>query len=224
MYANIDLKKDRKIKENDYYKITFAAVFPVVLWLIHFSAAFLNLNLTSFGILPRTFTGLPGILLAPLIHDDFQHLISNSIPLFILGLGIFYFYPRASLRVFFFIYFLTDILVWLFARYAFHIGASGVVYGFVSFLFFSGVFRKDTRSVALSLLVTFLYGGMIWGIFPSGEKISWESHLAGLITGFVASVVFKKFDPPRKYDWEDEDENPDSGLPEISHDPDKNQF
>ncbi|MDH3269179.1 MAG: rhomboid family intramembrane serine protease [Ignavibacteria bacterium] len=177
------------------------------------------------GLLPRNFIGLLGIVTSPLIHADFSHLISNTIPLTILGVIIFSFYPKVSYILFIFIYILTGLLVWMFARQVYHIGASGLVYGFVSFLFFSGIFRRDNKSIALALVITFLYGGLVWGMIPGLKGISWESHLFGAITGLLAAYMFRKIDPPtKKYDWEDEPDDFDVNELEVSYDPEKNKF
>jgi membrane associated rhomboid family serine protease len=184
-----------------------------------------NLDLSTMGILPRVPSGLIGIVTAPLIHADFSHLISNTAPLFILGWIIFFFYPKISYLLLAFIYLLTGLLVWLLARQVYHIGASGIIYGFVSFLFFSGIFRRDNKSIALALVVTFFYGGLVWGVLPGMKGVSWESHLFGAITGFAGAYLFRNVDPPKKkYDWEDEPDDFDVDKLEISHDPEKNKF
>ncbi len=167
---------------------------------------------------------LIGIFTSPLIHGGFSHLISNTAPLIFMGLGIFYFYPKAAYKVFAIIYFGTGILVWIFAREVYHIGASGIIYGFVSFLFFSGIFRKDNRSIALALIVVFLYGGLIWGVLPVEKGVSWESHLFGGIVGILAAFIFRKVDPPKKYEWEDEESEIPANKLEVSYDADKNDF
>lgn len=198
--------------------------FPLTIWIIHLFTQIFNFYPYKLGILPRNTEGLIGIFTSPLIHSDFSHLISNSFPLVLLGLGIFYFYPQSAYKVFAFVYLCTGILVWLFAREVYHVGASGVVYAFVSYFFFNGLFRRDTRSITLSLIVVFLYGGLVWGILPGLEGISWESHLFGAISGMIASFVFRKSDPIKKYDWEnDESEIPAREL-EVSYDPEKNKF
>jgi membrane associated rhomboid family serine protease len=199
-------------------------IFPAVLWIVHLVSVVFNLNLAWMGILPRTTAGLLGIITGPLIHAGFPHLISNSFPLVILGWIIFFFFPKVAYRLFFFIYLLTDILVWCFARQVYHIGASGMIYGFLGFLFFSGIFRRDNKSIALALLVTFLYGGVVWGILPGQEGISWESHLFGALTGLLAAFLFRKIDMPKKYDWEDEPDDFNVDELEVSYDPEKNKF
>jgi len=184
-----------------------------------------SIDLTRMGLLPRNLIGLLGIITSPLIHADFSHLISNTIPLVILGWIIFFFYPKVSYILFIFIYILTGLLVWIFARQVYHIGASGVVYGFVSFLFFSGIFRRDNKSIALALVITFLYGGLVWGMIPGLKGISWESHFLGAITGLLAAYMFRKIDPPsKKYDWEDDPDDFDVNELEVSYDPEKNKF
>jgi membrane associated rhomboid family serine protease len=206
-------------------KLLTPLLFPVVLWAVHLISLLFNDDLSKLGLLPRNFLGLLGILTSPLIHADFSHLISNTIPLIVLGYIIFYFYPKVSYMLFIFIYLVTGLLVWIFARQVFHIGASGIVYGFVSFLFFSGIFRRDNTSIALALVITFLYGGLVWGMIPGWKGISWESHLFGAITGLIAAYLFRKIDPPKKkYDWEDEPDDFDVDKLEVSYDPEKNKF
>lgn len=212
-------------KQQTVSKFLMPLFFPVLLWTIHLLSLLLNLDLTRLGILPRNFAGLLGIITSPMIHADFSHLISNTIPLVVLGWIIFFFYPKVSYLLFGIIYFFTGLLVWIFARPVYHIGASGIVYGFVSFLFFSGIFRRDNKSIALALIITFLYGGLVWGMIPGWKGISWESHLFGAFIGLVAAFLFKKIDPPaKKYDWEDEEDDFDVDDLEVSYDPKKNKF
>ena len=151
--------------------------------------------------------GLLGILLGPLIHGGLGHLAANSLPLIILGMGIFYFYTPIAYRVFFFIYLTSGMMLWFGGRAGYHIGASGLVYGFAAFLFLSGIIRKNIRLMAISLLVAFLYGGMIWGVLPIDPNVSWEGHLFGGISGLAVAFLYKDRGPQRKrYDWEIEEE------------------
>ena len=170
------------------------SAFVFIIWVIHITQTVLNLNFYLYGIFPRKVTGLIGIVTAPLIHSNFPHLISNTPMLLLLGVAIIYFYPESAYKAFLSIYLLTGIFVWLFARTAYHIGASGLIYGFLGFLFFSGVFRRDNRSIALALLITFLYGGLIWGILPGIREVSWEAHLSGGIAGIISAFIFRKLD------------------------------
>jgi membrane associated rhomboid family serine protease len=191
-----------------FFSLFYPIVFVMLLWLIKFYEIISNNNLSWYGIYPRTVHGLIGIFAAPLLHADFDHLLSNSLPLLILGTIMFYFYRPIAFQVFFWVYLMTGVWVWAAARESYHIGASGILYGFVSFLFFSGVFRKDTRLLALSMFVVFLYGGTVWGILPFKNGISWESHLLGSLAGLITAYNFKKEGPaPRVYDFGDEEEN-----------------
>ena len=214
-----------KTKKQTISKFITPLFFPLLLWIVHLISFFFQIDLTRMGILPRNLAGLLGIITSPMVHGDFSHLISNTIPLVVLGWIIFFFYPKVSYLAFGFIYFFTGLLVWIFARQVYHIGASGVVYGFVSFLFFSGLFRRDNKSISLALIITFLYGGLVWGMIPGWKGISWEAHLFGAITGLAAAYLFRKIDPPaKKYDWEDEEDDFDVDELEVSYDPEKNKF
>ena len=198
--------------------------FPVILWIVYFVSLTTNINLDRMGILPRNLLGVLGIVTGPVVHANISHLLSNTVPLMILGWAIFYFYPKVSYKAFFVLYILTGVFVWLFARQVYHIGASGIVYAFVSFLFFSGIFRKDNKSISIALIITFLYGGIIWGVLPGQKGISWESHLFGGIAGVITAYIFKNVDPPKKYDWEDEEDDFNVDDLEVSYDPEKNKF
>ena len=185
--------------------ILFPGAFIVFIWLVYLSQTTFNMPFAHYGILPRTVQGIAGILSAPLIHADFAHLVSNTPTLLILSITVIYFYTSSSLKVLGSIYLLTGIFVWLFARPVYHIGASGLIYGLLGFLFFSGVFKRDNRSIAIALLITFLYGGLIWGVLPGAKGVSWESHLFGGISGIIIAFIFRKEDPYIKYDWEKEE-------------------
>ena len=149
-----------------------------------------------------------GIFTAPLLHADIGHLLANTLPLLVLGIIIFFFYRSIAFQLFFWIYLSTGIWVWAAARDSYHIGASGIIYGFESFLFFSGVFRKNPQLLALSLFVVFLYGSAVWGILPVQKGISWESHALGALAGLITAYNFKKEGPPDKtYNLGDDEEN-----------------
>jgi len=179
-------------------------IFVVLLWLVKIYEIVFNLDLHFFGIFPLKISGLLGILTSPLVHSGFKHLISNTGPLFILFSAVIYFYRNIALRIFVLTYLLTGFLVWLGAREAYHIGASGLIYGFAAFLFTSGILRNDIRLSVVSLLVVFLYGGMIWGILPLKPQVSWESHLLGLVVGLALAIIYRKEQIVKKsYDWND---------------------
>lgn len=202
-------------------KILYPTFFIIFLWLIKLFEILSGISLYEFGILPRHVSGLIGIITYPLIHANVGHLLSNSLPFLILGTGVVYFYKESAIKVFFIIYFGSGILVWLFARIAYHIGCSGIIYGFGSFLFFSGLIRRDSRAIVLALLVTFLYGSLVWGVLPLDASISWESHIFGALIGVACAFIFKKKDIYKKYDWEDEEDDEDPRNLEISYDDQK---
>jgi len=202
-------------KEKPKFRISLfiSLSFVVVLWLVKIFEEYTLIDLTILGVYPRKLSGLVGIITSPLIHANFSHLISNSIPLLVLMIFLFYAYTNSSFKVFFSVYILSNFLVWIFAREAYHIGASGVVYGLVTFIFFVGVFRRDKKSIGLSLLVIFLYGGLVWGILPTDPTISFEAHLSGAIVGLVAALVWRNADPlPEKYEWEYENDDEDDDV------------
>lgn len=176
--------------------LSFPLFFVGLLWAVKLLEVAFDLQFYTLGIKPLDTRGLVGIATAPLIHGDFGHLTANTFPLLFLSTGIFYFYRPVAFRVFFLTYLMTGIWVWAFARGAqYHIGASGLVYACGSFLFFSGIIRRNKRLAAISLIVVFLYGGMFWGIFPMKEHISWESHLMGFLAGIVTAVYYRKRAP-----------------------------
>ncbi len=182
-------------------------IFVAVLWLVKLIEVQSEQPLVEYGVMPRTFSGLKGVITSPFIHGDLRHLISNSVPLLVLAGGLFYFYSSLAYRVIAGIFLLGGFWLWLGGRESFHIGASGLVYGLTTFLLFSGMFRRDVRLMALSMLVIFLYGGMVWGIFPLFTGISWEAHLFGALAGMLFSFVYRKEGPQRKvYEWEGEQE------------------
>lgn len=167
-------------------------------------------NFFSYGIHPGQLSGLTGILLAPLIHGSFSHLFANTAPLLILGTALLYGYPKSARIVIPIVYLGTGLAVWLFARPVYHAGASSLTFGFMFFIFIIGVLRWDRKAIALSMIVFFLYGSMIWGIFPGAPGISYESHLFGGLIGLVLAVFLKNNDPyppKKKYSWEEEEEN-----------------
>ena len=215
--------EDSKIKdERDFFRkklllsMLLPGVFVFMMWLVKIIEVLFDLDISNFGIYPLSLEGLPGILFSPFIHANFGHLFNNSLPLFFLGTALFYFYSDIAIRVSLWTYFLTGIFVWLAGRNAWHIGASGLIYGFASFLFFSGIIRKYFRLVALSLLIVFLYGSMVWGIFPNiYREVSWESHMLGFISGIVLAVWYRKEGPQQPvYEWldEEDEENPDKVI------------
>jgi membrane associated rhomboid family serine protease len=163
----------------------------VVIFAIHALKITGILNTNEWGIYPREVWGSAGIVLAPLVHGSLKHLLSNAAPLIVTVLTLYYFYHKVFFRVLLMVWFYTGLLVWLLAERAWHIGASGVVYGLVSFIFWTGIFRKNKRSIVLALIMLVLYSGMFEGIVPNEPGISWESHLYGSLVGIFAAWWFK---------------------------------
>ncbi len=211
------MEENKLEKKRFYISLVYAGMFLLLIWLVWFVEVMLDLDFAKYGLFPRKISGLRGILFAPLIHANIKHLFDNSVPMLVLMTALFYFYPDLSLRIFLWIYLMVGIWVWVGGREAYHIGASGLVYGLASFLFFSGVFRNYIRLMAVSLLVVFLYGSLVWGIFPIKDGISWESHLLGGIAGLTLAIYYRKSGPqkPERHwdDDEDTEEIPENDIP-----------
>ncbi|MBO0321710.1 rhomboid family intramembrane serine protease [Muricauda sp. CAU 1633] len=201
------------MQANEHFKFSNGVVLAPLLavlaiWTVFWVEVKFGINFNDYGIYPRRISGLKGVLLSPFIHGSVEHLYNNTIPLAVLTAFLFYFYQKAALRVFVYGILISGLLTWIIARPSYHIGASGVIYVLASFIFFKGVFAKHYRLVALSLVVVFIYGSMLWYIFPVRENISWEGHLAGFITGFVlALTLIVKVPVEKKFEWEREDYN-----------------
>lgn len=172
--------------------IRFPLLAVMVIWAVHLHQEIFGWDPGEYGIMSRRVWGLRGIFTGPIVHGSWGHLISNTVPLFVLTGICIYFYRKVARRAFWMIYFLTSISVWLFARPVSHIGASGVVYGLVAFIFWNGIFRRSLRSIILALIVMVFYSGMFVGILPAQEGISWESHLLGSIAGIITSFWYKQ--------------------------------
>ena len=202
-----------RARANFRLALTAASCVVAVLWVLALLDWGLALGLSSFGVRPRTLAGLPGVLFAPLLHGSFSHLISNSLPLLVLGTGMLYLYPHSALKVIPAVYLGPGLAVWLFGRPGIHIGASGLVYGLAIYVLIAGLIRRDTRAVSASMLVFFLYGTLVWGMVPTTANISWQTHLVAALIGLILAVLCRRSDiPPRKrYVWENENNDfPDS--------------
>lgn len=188
--------------------------FVACVWLayvIDYTAVF-GSGWTSLGIYPGTPKGLLGILFSPFLHSSFSHLWSNTLPLLIQIWLLFYFYKNIAFPAFIYLWLLSGFITWIIGRSSYHIGASGLVFALLFFLFFSGVLRRYIPLIAVSLVVAFIYGSTIWSMFPIAEfidvNISWEGHLSGALSGLIIAVIFRKQGPQRPTDiWVDEDED-----------------
>lgn len=171
--------------------LTIPILYILVIWMLYFFEIKFGYNFNKYGVYPRQFKGLRGIFFTHFIHSNTSHLFNNSIPLFVLLLSIFMFYKEVALKVLAYGALLTGFLTWIIARESYHIGASGVVYLLFSFVFSSGILKKHFRLVALSLIVIFLYGSMIWYVLPIKDGMSWEGHLSGFVIGLVLAFLYK---------------------------------
>jgi membrane associated rhomboid family serine protease len=198
--------------------VKIAAAFVALLWFIQLLNWGVAPGLEEFGIRPREWAGLPGILFAPLLHGGFQHLLANSVPLLVLGTAMLFLYPHAVGKALPAIWLGTGVAVWLFAGSGIHIGASGLVYGLAAYVFVAGVIRRDRRAIASALVVAFLYGTLVWGVTPIERGVSWETHLAAAVIGVAMAIATRHVDvPPRlRYAWEDEPEP--EAAPEAGQD------
>ena len=168
-------------------------------------------NYSSLGIKPGDVSGLKGIIFSPFLHTSFSHLWSNTLSLLILIWLLFYFYSRIAFSTLLYLWVLSGAVTWVIGRDSYHVGASGLVFAILFFLFFSGLFRKYIPLVAVSMIVAFIYGGTVWSIFPITEmvdaSISWEGHLSGAISGLLLAVIFRMQGPQKPVEtWEEEND------------------
>jgi len=199
------------LEKQEKNKLVNALFYPVlfvtVLGLVHLIQFVFDIRLSNYGVFPRDTKGLIGILTMPLIHGSFSHLFNNSIPLLILGSSLFYFYKKIALKVTVWIYLMVGVWTWVYAREAYHIGASGLLYGLFSFLLLSGFIRRNTQLISLSFAVIFLYGSLVWGIFPIDVTISFEGHLWGFVAGIILALYYRKQGPQKvEHVWKEEDD------------------
>ncbi|GAB3811192.1 rhomboid family intramembrane serine protease [Pontibacter rugosus] len=177
------------------YSFLPGLLFVALMWLISLLSYLTGADLGFLGILPRNFLGLIGVFLGPLIHGGLLHLLSNTFPLLLLSGFILYMYRKVAHKVVVLIYILSGLLTWLIGRQAYHIGASGIVYGLAGFLLFNGFLRQHRGAMAVSLAILFLYSGLFYGIFPNEKGVSWEGHIAGLVSGLVAAIAYGERNP-----------------------------
>ena len=191
--------------------------FILLLWIIHSIQYFTGLSFARLGVYSREIEGFFGIFTSPFIHGSWEHLAHNSVPLLMSWSMIWLFYPSIKWKALGWIYILTGIGVWVFGRHVYHIGASGVVYGLISFLFFNGAFRGNLKSFGIALIIILLYSGMLAGIVPREPGISWESHLIGAIVGAIVSYAYRNYkeadEIERRPSWETNPEKQTYFLP-----------
>lgn len=207
-------------KKRFIYSLVFPGFFLLLLWAVKFFEIGMELSFVEGGVYPRRWSGLKGILFSPLIHGDWKHLLDNSMPVLLLSLALFYFYRDIAYKIWLLIYFLGGILLWGVGREAYHIGASGLIYGLAAFLFLSGIIRRVRSLTAISLLVVFWYGSMVWGLLPFDFEVSFEAHITGAVSGIVLAIIYRDQGPePERSTLDDEEEDPEAIVPdeEASH-------
>ena len=193
----------------------FSFGFTLSLWLIFCLTYYGGWGPRPLAIYPLELHGLIGIIMAPIIHGSWEHIASNTLPLLLLGTMLFYGYPRSCWYALAFIWVLSGLNVWLFARPSFHFGASGLTHGLFFYLFVIGILRHDRRSIALLMIAFMMYGGMLMTIFPQEPGISYESHFFGGLAGLLAAFAFRHWDPKpvqKHYSWELEEDVNDLGV------------
>ena len=199
-------------KKRFIYSLVFPGFFLLLLWAVKFVEISMELSFVEGGVYPRKLSGLQGILFSPLIHGDWKHLVDNSGPAFLLSLALLYFYRDIAYKIWGLIYLLGGILLWGVGREAYHIGASGLIYGLAAFLFLSGFIRRVRSLTAISLLVVFWYSGMVWGLLPFDFEVSFEAHLCGALSGLALALVYRDQGPvPERSELDEEEEEEESG-------------
>ena len=210
-------------KKRFVYSLVFPGFFVLLLWAVKFFETGMEISLVEGGVYPRRWTGLQGILFSPLIHGDWKHLINNSMPVFLLSLALFYFYRDIAYKIWLLIYFIGGILLWSVGRQAYHIGASGLIYGLAAFLFLSGLIRRVNSLTAISLLVVFWYGSMVWGLLPFDFEVSFEAHITGAVSGVILAVMYRDQGPEPEKSTLDEEEDPSEEDLSAEDPPEDNQ-
>lgn len=172
--------------------VAFAFFIIFIMWIIKGIELLFDLNFYTFGIYPRSIDGLGGVITSPFLHGDFQHLMANTLPMLILSTLLFFFYGKKSIPVFIFLWLTSGIFTWLIGRSSWHIGASSLIYAMASFLIFGGFLSKNYKLILISIFVIIAYSGLIFGIFPTSGRISWEGHLSGALSGLLWAYMFRK--------------------------------
>ncbi|MDF1575762.1 MAG: rhomboid family intramembrane serine protease [Bacteroidales bacterium] len=206
-------------KKRFIYSLVFPGFFLLLLWAVKFFEVSMELDFAGGGVYPRRWSGLQGILFSPLIHGNWKHLIDNSMPAFLLSLALFYFYRDIAYMIWLLIYLIGGILLWGVGREAYHIGASGLIYGLAAFLFLSGIIRRVRSLTAISLLVVFWYGSMVWGLLPFDFEVSFEAHITGAVSGVLLAILYRGQGPVPEKTMLEEEEDPleQSQEDEASH-------
>lgn len=205
------LDKEERRRLIDSFKTP--AIFVCVIWAVKIIETCFGLDFGKFGIQPLKVEGLPGIILFHFIHGGWSHLLANTLPILVLGSSLYYFYKPLANKIGLILLVSTGLLTWCGAREGVHVGASALIYGLTFFLMLSGFIRRNNKLTALSFIVIFLYGSLVWGLYPKyaiDHNISWEGHLSGFIMGIALALYYRKDGPQREeHHWDDEDDEED---------------
>jgi len=207
------MDETKQEKRHFFYSAFVPVSVVVAMWLVYIVDSSFNLSLSCFGVTPHTWHGLVGVLTMPLLHGNWEHLLSNTIPVLVLGTALYYFYGSIANRVMWLTWLISGFLTWCIADDGLHVGASALIYGLNLFLIVSGLIRGNTRLLAISFIMIFLYGSFMWGVFPSLTEplqISWQGHLAGLLTGCMLAFYYRNDGPQKEEHHWDEDEDDDT--------------
>jgi len=207
------MKQNKRLSQSILYSV-FAIT---MLWCLKSAEILFDWNLSFMGLVPLDTAGMLGILTAPLVHGSLEHIFNNTFAILILASVLYYGYPKSWWKVLSLVWVLSGVGVWLFARQANHIGASGLTHGLFFFLFIASIFRRDKSSVAIMMIAFLLYGGMTMTIFPREEGISFEYHFFGALAGVIAALIWRDSDPKpveKRYEWEDHNSQDDIDIGE----------
>lgn len=200
--------------QDDKRLLLGSAIIPMILvavmWIVKIIEVVFHLDFSFLGIKPVSVEGLPGIFLFHFLHGDWEHLFANTVPMLVLGTSLYYFYRPIANKILLILMFSTGLITWCLARSGVHIGASALTYGLTFFLMLSGFIRREKKTIIISLIVVFLYGSLVWGLYPKyaiENNISWEGHLSGFVMGIVLAYYYRKEGPQREeYVWEEDDD------------------
>lgn len=205
--------------------MVYPLLIVVIIWLCFFIDHGYGLSWYEYGVQPHEIKGLIGIVSMPFLHGNFDHLFSNSIPLLISLALIFLYFKESKWQIVVIIYLFSGLLLWIIAdNNTNHIGASGLVYGYIAFMVTHAFINKNKESLAAAFVLIFLYGSLIYGIFPDygkliGKNISWEGHLAGMIIGIITAFIYRRRGPQAYHlPDEEDDEDPPDWFPTQEHD------
>ena len=212
MPTSMDNKQERK---KFFGSLVIPLIIVALMWLVKVFEASAGVSFSRWGLVPHSVNGLVGIFTLPFLPSNWEHLLSNTIPILVLGTALYYCYPTLANRVLLITYLASGLITWCIGRPdTTHIGASALVYGLNLFLIVSGFIRGNRMLIVVSLIMVFLYGSFIWGMIPSlaiPQNISWEGHLSGALIGVLLAIFLRKEGPQKEIHHWDEDDDDENG-------------